>query len=269
MSASSGPCSAETVRSLQEKAARALPAEHVEHVGGWWLRHSTTGAWWAGTVLPHADAGPEELARRVADAEQFYAVHGTAARFQITPWACPAALDTLLAKRGYCHESPVSLQVASTRQVLDRASTDSLLVPLDDDPTSAWFEVWHAVSGHAGDRRAEWDMLGGVKQPSAYASAMLGNDVVAVGRAVAEDGWAGVFGMATLPHARGKRAGRSVLAALAVWAAAHDADRLYLQVACDNIPALRLYDGAGFGEVCTYHYRTARSLGEGGQRVNR
>jgi hypothetical protein len=38
---------------------------------------------------------------------------------------------------------------------------------------------------------------------------------------------------------------------------------------CDNIPALRLYDGAGFGEVCPYHYRTARSPGEGGQCVNR
>src|SRR6266545_1203727 len=155
MSASSEPCSPDTVRSLQEKAARALPAEHVEHVGGWWLRHSTSSAWWAGTVLPHADAGPEELVRRVAGAERFYAVHGTAARFQITPWVCPAALDTVLAQ----------------------ASTDSLLVRLDDDPTSAWFEVWHAVSGHAGDRRAEWDMLRRVKRPSAYASAMLGNDV--------------------------------------------------------------------------------------------
>jgi N-acetylglutamate synthase len=269
MSASSEPCSPETVRSLQEKAARALPAEQVEYVGGWWLRHSTSSAWWAGTVLPHADAGPEELARRVAGAERFYAVHGTAARFQITPWVCPAALDTLLAERGYGHESPVSLRVAAATQVLQQASRDSLLVRLDDDPTSAWFEVWHAVSGHAGDRRAEWDMLGRVKRPSAYASAMLGNDVVAVGRVVADDGWAGVFGMATLPHARGKGAGRGVFAALAAWAAAHDADHLYLQVECGNIPALRLYDGAGFGEVCRYHYRTARSLGEGGQRVNR
>ncbi len=269
MSASSEPCSPDTVRSLQEKAARALPAEHVEHVGGWWLRHSTSSAWWAGTVLPHADAGPDELVRRVAGAERFYAVHGTAARFQITPWVCPAALDTLLAERGYGHESPVSLRVAAARQVLEQASTDSLLVRLDDDPTSAWFEVWHAMSGHAGDRRAEWDMLGRVKRPSAYASAMLGNDVVAVGRVVADDGWAGVFGMATLPHARGNGAGRGVLAALADWATAHDADGLYLQVECGNIPALRLYDGAGFSEVCRYHYRTAPSLGEGGQRVNR
>ncbi|HSJ45724.1 MAG TPA: GNAT family N-acetyltransferase [Euzebyales bacterium] len=129
MSAPSASCGPALVRRLQEKAARALPAEHVD---GWWLRHSTSCAWWVAAVLPHAD------------------------------------------------------------------------------------------------------------------------------RVVADDGWAGLFGMATLPHARGKGAGRSVLAALADWAGAHGADRLYLQVDCDNLPALRLYEGAGFADLCWYHYRTAR-----------
>jgi ribosomal protein S18 acetylase RimI-like enzyme len=48
-----------------------------------------------------------------------------------------------------------------------------------------------------------------------------------------------------------------VLAALADWAGAHEAGRMYLQVECDNIPAFRLYDRAGFGQVCGYHYRAA------------
>lgn len=245
------------VRRLQERAARALPAEHVEHVGGWWLRRSTSCAWWVGTVLPHAAAGPKELVRRVAGAERFYAMHGTTARFQISPRACPAALDTLLADRGYGRESPMSLQVAATTQVSACAPSESVQVRLDDVPTTAWFEVWHAVHGHGGDRRTEWNMLRRVERPSAYASAMIGDSVVAVGRVVADDGWAGVFGMATVPHARGTGAGRSVLAALADWADAQQADRLYLQVECGNIPALRLYERAGFGAVCTYHYRTA------------
>jgi ribosomal protein S18 acetylase RimI-like enzyme len=86
---------------------------------------------------------------------------------------------------------------------------------------------------------------------------MSGDDVIAVGRVVADNGWAGVFGMATLPQARGKGSARTVLAALADWAGAHKADRMYLQVEWDNILAFRLYDRAGFGEVCSYHYRTA------------
>ncbi|WP_046470414.1 GNAT family N-acetyltransferase [Allosalinactinospora lopnorensis] len=63
--------------------------------------------------------------------------------------------------------------------------------------------------------------------------------------------------MATLPEARGKGAARGVIAALAAWAGAHAADRMYLQVERDNIPALRLYGRAGFSEICGYHYRTA------------
>jgi ribosomal protein S18 acetylase RimI-like enzyme len=86
---------------------------------------------------------------------------------------------------------------------------------------------------------------------------MSGDDIVAVGRAVADAGWAGVFGMATLPQARSRGAGRDVLATLAGWAGAHEADSMYLQVERDNIPALRLYERTGFREMCGFHYRTA------------
>jgi hypothetical protein len=50
---------------------------------------------------------------------------------------------------------------------------------------------------------------------------------------------------ATLPHAWGKGAARSVLAALPDWVGAHEADRMDLQGECDNVPALRLYERTG------------------------
>jgi GNAT superfamily N-acetyltransferase len=257
VSAPSAMSGSEVVRGLQERAARALPAEHNKDVEGWWLRHAPSWAWWVGTVLPHGDARPGELVCRVVGAEEFYAGHGAAARFQISSGACPEGLDTVLAERGYRRESVMSLQAASTARVPEQAPTGSLRVRLDARLTRAWFEIWHAVHGHGGDSRSQWDMLGRVKRPCAYASAMIGDDVVAVGRAVADAGWAGVFGMATLPEARGNGAARIVLAALADWAGLHEADRMYLQVERDNIPALRLYEGMGFSEVCGYHYRTA------------
>jgi GNAT superfamily N-acetyltransferase len=209
------------------------------------------------TVLPHGDAGPGELVRRVVKAEKFYADRGVTARFQISPGACPQGLDGVLAERGYRGESPVSLQAASTARVLHQTPAGSLRIRLDDRPTSVWFDVWNAVHGHGGDSAAEWDLLERVNGPCAYACAMVGDDVVAVGRAVADTGWAGLFGMATLPRARGKGAARSVLAALAEWAGGHQADHMYLQVECDNAPALRLYERTGFREICGYHYRSA------------
>jgi GNAT superfamily N-acetyltransferase len=122
---------------------------------------------------------------------------------------------------------------------------------VDDHPTRAWFDAWYAV--HGGDPHAERELLGRVRQPSAYASVALGGEVVAVGRAVADTGWVGVFGMGTLPAARGRGAARAVLAALAGWAGG---DRMYLQVERDNAAAMRLYERMGFAEVCAYHYRS-------------
>ncbi|MFI6511029.1 GNAT family N-acetyltransferase [Streptosporangium sp. NPDC050855] len=260
------------VRGLQERAARALPAEHVERLGGWWLRLAPGCSWWVGTVLPHGEAGPEGLEAGVKAAEDFYARHGLDTRFQITPGACPDGLDAFLAERGYQRGGRVSLQAAPAARVLERtreqapaarvperarqqAPAEPLRVRVDGRPTDDWFEGLRAVHGHDGER----ELLGRVEAPSAYASVIAGTEVVAVGRAVADDGWAGVFGMATLPRARGRGAARRVLAALAAWTRTRDADRMYLQVECGNDAAVRLYARAGFEEVCGYHYRAAKA----------
>lgn len=243
------------VRGLQERAARALPAEHVEHLEGWWLRLAPGCSWWVGTVLPHGDAGPRELARRVGEAERFYARHDLAARFQISPGACPDGLDAFLAARGYRRGARMSLQATPVERVLERVPAGPARVRVEEHPADAWFEGWHAVHGHDGER----ELLGRVERPSAYASVSAGDEVIAVGRAVADDGWAGVFGMATLPRARGRGAAREILAALASWARTRAAEHLYLQVECANDAAVGLYARAGFEEVCGYHYRTAPS----------
>ncbi|GAB3225143.1 GNAT family N-acetyltransferase [Glycomyces halotolerans] len=240
------------VRGLQERAARGLPAERVEHADGWWLRYAPHCSWWVGTVLPHDDSG--DLERRVDAAEAFYESHGLTTRFQISPGACPERLDTMLDRRGYRSESPMSLQTAPTATV--RRSMAGGPARVDDRPGRDWFDAWYAVLGH-GDPRAELDLLERVQGASGYASVRLGDEIAAVGRVVVDDGWAGVFGLATLPHARGRGAARSVMVAMAAWAAARGADGMYLQVERDNPPALRLYERAGFTEACAYHYRTA------------
>jgi GNAT superfamily N-acetyltransferase len=233
------------LKTLQEYAARAQPAAHVEEAGGWWLRHSPGDAWWVSAVLPH------DREDRVARAEEFCAERGCGVRFQITPGVCADDLDALLDGRGYERGHAMSLQIASTAEVLRHAQADAGAVTTR--PTDEWLAAWRAVTTR--DVSAERDLLSRVEHPSAYAYAEVDGQVVAVGRAVAENGWAGVFGMATLPHARGQGAARSVLAALASWAAAREADRMYLQMEKANSSAFRLYERTGFREVCTYHYR--------------
>ncbi|MFD4669514.1 GNAT family N-acetyltransferase [Lentzea sp. NPDC058450] len=233
------------LRTLQEHAARAQPAAHVQEAGGWWLRHSPGDAWWVSAVLPH------DREDRVEQAEEFCAERGSGARFQITPGVCAEDLDQTLHTRGYTRGHDMSLQIASTADVLRQSHSDAGEVTVR--PTDEWLAAWQAVTTR--DVSAERDLLSRVEHPSAYAYAEVDGQVVAVGRAVAEEGWAGVFGMATLPHARGQGAARSVLAALASWAAAREANHMYLQMEKANTTAFRLYERTGFREVCTYHYR--------------
>lgn len=234
------------IRDLQERAARAFPAADEARDGGWLLRHSTSPSWWLGATLPH-DGG--DLARRVERAEEFYAARNAVPRFQITPAVCAPGLDALLDRRGYRRELSVELRTASTVDV--RGPADA--VELSETPSPEWFGVW--LSRHGGDAVAERALLARVPGPSAYALARRDGAPVAAGRCVAADGWAGVFGMVTLPAERGRGTGRAVLAALANWAAARGAGNMFLQVTADNAGALRLYGRAGFGTVATFHYR--------------
>ena len=105
-------------RELQERAARALPAARTVERSGWLLRDAPGCAWWAATVLAHGEIGARELSHRVSEVERFYAENGGVAVFQITPQVSPSGLDALLADRGYRSIGPISLQVATTAEVI-------------------------------------------------------------------------------------------------------------------------------------------------------
>lgn len=89
-------------------------------------------------------------------------------------------------------------------------------------------------------RCTDWNMLGRVERPSAHASAMIGNGVVAVGRVVADEGWAGVV---CSPRWRIGPVHTKPTGCISRWSA--------------TTFRLRLYEATGFSEVCSYHYRTA------------
>jgi len=241
---------------LLDRAANAVPAAVEEIKHGWRLRWVDSTIWWAGACLAHSGSADQILDPAIRVVEGFYSQRGGPARFQVCP-ECPAGLDATLAARGYRWTTPMNLQVASAAPIADRLRAAPFQVRIDDQVTDQWFAVWHAVHAPDADPQPEWRLLRRVERPSGYVSVLSAGQPVAVGRAVAERGWIGVFGMATLPIARRQGAGSAVLAGLARWAADHHVEHLYLQIEDDNPAARHLYAGAGFATVLRYHYRTA------------
>jgi ribosomal protein S18 acetylase RimI-like enzyme len=246
------PFSPAELRALQERAARAQPIEHTEYWSGWRYGRTRSGAWWRGSVIPHGE--PADLLAQVEHAEATYAAWDMTVSFQISPGLCPGGLDALLESRGYRRSGPILLQCAASGDVPAPSRATPFDVRVDEAPTDAWLEALRGVHAHI-DPDDERTRLERLDLPAAYASASLGAKVIAVGRAVADTGWTGLFALATLPEARGLGAGRDVLGALAAWSAARGTPNLYLQVEGDNEPALRLYAKAGFTTALTYHSR--------------
>lgn len=252
------------VRGLQERAARAVPAVDQTILDGCWLRSTDSATtWWAGASLLHGDRAEADLPRAVDEAERFYTDRGAPALFQVCP-ACPPGLDIELARRGYVRRGVMSLLVADSSKVAQTATALSLHVDVTETLNDRWFAHLLTAQGMDADAEAEWRLLRGVEHPSGYATAFVADRAVAVGRAVRERDWAGLFSMATVEEARRQGAGRAVLAALAAWAADQDAGRLYLQVTEASTAAVGLYRRAGFEQACTYHYRGSKCLGERG-----
>jgi N-acetylglutamate synthase len=236
---------------LDALAADAWPAPVIEEVDGWRLRwgHGFTGR--ANSVWARREGRALSLDEKIAAAEGFYMGLGGRPMFQLSPASRPGSLDRELEQRGYERGQATSVEVAPTAEVW--ANTAGAVWPLriDARPDQTWLETWLGVRGF-GDAMVAEQIVCGTEAKTAYAQI----DGVGVGRVALAHGWAGIFAMATVPHARRQGAARAILHSLAGWALGHGSGAMYLQVEESNGAARALYASAGFVQRYVYHYRT-------------
>jgi ribosomal protein S18 acetylase RimI-like enzyme len=224
------------------------PLEMVE-VDGWRLRAAEGVLLRANSALPLSDALPLE------EVVAFYRARGLPPRVYVSS----VELDAVLAARGWERDTEVAVMTGPT-------PVGPSTAVLRHRPDDAWVDVYWAVDGRGGARQRDLlvQMLHRIAAPATYASVERGGRVVAVGRAVAQEGHLGVYSMAVLPDWRGRGLGQEVLHALGSWGSGQAARTTHLQVLSDNTAALALYDSAGLRKAYGYHYR---SLPEQGLRA--
>ena len=254
------------VRHIETLARHAWPAAEQELLDGWLLRSTEGVTRRANSVWPNAVDGALALDARLAHVEAFYAARGRPACYQICPAALPTELDDVLARRGYAAEAETAVQTvvlaalpAAARNVRPAAA---VAVTVATELTDRWYDAYcesEGVTGHpAAVRRA---IIARIAVPVGYAMALRDGRVVALGMGVLEDGWLGIFNMATLPAFRRQGLAGAVLAGLADWATAQGAHSSYLQVMLSNPGAQRLYARLGYRTLYHYHYRLLRAAG--------
>jgi N-acetylglutamate synthase len=239
-------------RALEELTLATSPAIYQRCYDGWVLRASHTDTRRANsTTTLHESTLP--LAEKIDFCEAWYRRHQQPTIIRLTEPLSPAGLDDALAARGYGREGETFLMTASvnaqevaplpgTRIVTRTAAegiadlhrlkgSDAALIAQDIARQTLW----------CGDET--------------YLALRTINGVAAVGLARAEHGVVGLFNMRTADAQRGKGYASGLVAALMAWGRERGAHTAFLQVDCDNQPALSAYRKFGFVERYRYWYR--------------
>jgi GNAT superfamily N-acetyltransferase len=144
----------------------------------------------------------------------------------------------------------------SISRKLIQESTDSYPIILDEAFNTAWLDDFLRLEQFPVDRKLAYPQIfSGIGPRTCYLRLCENGEVVGLGTAVLERGWAGFTNIVTSPQHRRKGIGARLIQALAQWSSLHGAERLYLQVLQDNTAAIQLYSKLGFSHAFNYHYR--------------
>ena len=234
-----------------ERATVAALAPRVVREDDAWLLAADDSRINRANSLTLLGMGADPLADKVARVEAFYDAERLPTSFRIPDRPVFDDLRAMLAAAGYAPRQPTLVQVGEVQTLLER---------LTDPPgevSEAIDAGWVAAFGGEGfdpeDAASRLRALG--RSPGAVYGAVREDGVVhAVGAMSFGLGWAGVHGMRTITPRRGRGLARRVLAGLALAARDRRTERLYLQVECDNAPAIALYRRAGFRPAWSYAY---------------
>jgi GNAT superfamily N-acetyltransferase len=240
------------IHNLEAIADRAWPPAEVVTHDGWELRAAGPGIGRrVNSAAPLAD-GALPLEERVRAVEVFYRRRGLAPTFKLTAAARPEGLDQHLAARGYRVDAPVLIL---TRPLDSPAAAPPALPSSPDDE---WLAANAAVPSHYGAApEAFLALLDRIRPPQAFAAERVGGEAAAIGMAVADGEWVGLFEIGTIPARRRRGLATAVVAQLLAWGYLSGARSAYLQVMEANAPARSLYARLGFTETYRYWYRVA------------
>jgi ribosomal protein S18 acetylase RimI-like enzyme len=247
---------------IEDASLNASAPLQQRWLDGWMLRYSPGKARRARCI--HALAvGRMPLDQKLAAAAALYAEARLPMVARITPYTQPPELDAQLAARGW--------QAVDTTRVQVLAALDRLAPP--PLPAGTEWAVLNAAdyaeavgelrNSPAAQRQAHAQRL--LTSPVPYQGCVirrtLDGRVLACGQSAREGDLVGLYDVCTREEQRGQGLAKVLCERLLAQSASAGALVAYLQVEASNAAALRVYQGLGFVDGYTYHYREAPAAG--------
>jgi ribosomal protein S18 acetylase RimI-like enzyme len=242
------------IRVLEEISNNALPALQTIFYDGWILRLSDSIMRRANSISPLYES-TLPLEEKIAYCEALYAERGRRIVYKLTDQSQPADLEGALLANGYYEDCRTSVQVLELNGAHPSTLNGDLTVEMSDQPTDAWFAS-NADFHDAGERRklVTQAIFASLVPPAIYVRLLHRDQPAAVGMAVLERGWVGLYSITVAPPFRQQGIGVALTQTLIKWGADCGAHHAYLQVMTNNAPALKLYEKLGFTEAYQYWY---------------
>ncbi len=234
------------IEALERIADRGWPARERASLGRWIL-NAADG--WSGRLNACWPLGPEpeDLPAAIDAVEAWYADRGLPPLFK--PAIETPGLMAQWIARGYAPRTETLMMTAAIPPVAASARVTVL-----DEADAAFETVFVGTQAEPADAAERIEAFRRLPSPRLFARIMGPDGPAAIGAAVVEGDWVGIFGMRTLAGQRRQGLARDIVAALLSGARAHGARRAYLQVEAGNGPAIALYEGFGFSVAYAYRY---------------
>ena len=240
------------IRTIEELSMNAWPAMRTLNYDGWVLRFADGYTKRANSVYPLYPS-EMDLNEKIEFCESFYRDQSLPAAFKMTAASTPPKLDARLEKRGYRAVSHTSLQLLDLAQEKYETKGNVELASKDT-------EAWHAAFARMNNvnptyRVTHENILRAILPDKCYVAVRMDGHIIGCGLGVLQAGYLGIFDIVIDSEHHRQGNGTGLMQSLLAWGAQQGAHTAYLQVMCNNQPALRLYEKLGFEEKYQYWYR--------------
>ena len=232
---------------IERAARRAWPAAEERHDGEWLLRFGNGYTKRANSAYITGLEPDLAIDNRIEATTAEYRARGLPLIVRETSLVIDPRIGASLLGRGY---RQIDETIVMTAPIEAGRSPIADQVDLD-----TWLTLHERFEGGTkGDKEQHREILARIVSPACFGVLRVGNEPVALGLAVADGDWVGLYDIVTDPKHRRRGYGRALVQRLLAWANDLGATSSYLFVVANNAPARVLYDRLGYREAYRYWY---------------
>lgn len=246
---------AKLIRKIEELSMNALPALKTQMYDGWILRFADGYTKRANSINPIYPSYDEDVNRKMENSETAFTERNIQVAYKITPLASPNILDQTLETLDYSMASLTSVQALSLSADMEAPNKTNALI-YNEMPEARFHDFCRLNNIHGRNQSIFRRVLENIIPTTCFIFLTDEKETtLACGLGVLEDGYIGLFNIATDEAYRNRGYGTKLVRNLLYWGKENGAENAYLQVVLTNEPARNLYARLGFKEQYRYWFR--------------